>query len=100
MTEATKEPFLEFHIIFNEAAELGKIDTHHAIYTSMLATICTYAVAKRNWTHVDAMMFGTRVGQYNPVHEAHPRMDFARALYDLAIGIDDMVQARLTLFGF
>ena len=100
MTEATKEPFLEFHIIFNEAAELGKIDTHLAIYMSMLATICTYAVTKRNWTHVDAMMFGTRVGQYNPVHEAHPRMDFARALYDLAIGIDEMVQARLTLFGF
>ena len=100
MTEATKEPFLEFHILFNEAADLGKIDTHHAIYTSMLATICTYAVAKRNWTHVDAMMFGTRVGQYNQVYEAHPRIDFAQALYDVAIGIDDMVQTRLTLFGF
>ena len=100
MTEATKEPFFEFHRIFNEAADLGKIDTHLAIYMSMLATICTYAVQKRNWTHVDAMMFGTHIGQYNPVHEAHPRMDFARALYDVAIGIDDMVQARLTLFGF
>ena len=100
MTEATKEPFLEFHIIFNEAAELGKIDTHRAIYMSMLATICTYAVAKRNWTHVDAMMFGTRIGQYNQSHEELPRTDFARALYDVAIGIDDMVQARLTLFGF
>ncbi len=100
MTDATKEPFLEFHIIFNEAAELGKIDTHRAIYMSMLATICTYAVAKRNWTHVDTMMFGTRIGQYNPSHEAQPRMDFAQALYDVAIGIDNMVQTRLTLFGF
>ena len=100
MTEATKEPFLEFHRIFNEAADLGKIDTHHAIYKSMLAIICTYAVAKRNWTHVDTMMFGTRIGQYNPSHEELPRTDFARALYDVAIGIDDMVQARLTLFGF
>lgn len=100
MTEATKEPFLEFHILFNEAADLGKIDTHHAIYMSMLATICTYAVAKRNWTHVDTMMFGTRIGQYNQSHEACPRIDFAQALYDIAIGIDDMVQARLTVFGF
>lgn len=100
MTEATKEPFLEFHRIFNESADLGKIDTHHAIYMSMIAAICTYAVAKRDWTHVDTMMFGTCIGQYNPLHEALPRMDFAQALYDVAIGIDDMVQARLTVFGF
>ena len=100
MNEATNEPFLEFHRIFNEAADLGKIDTHRAIYMAMIATICTYAVAKRNWTHVDAMMFSTRIGQYNPSHEELPRTDFARALYDVAIVIDDMVQARLTLFGF
>ena len=100
MTEATKEPFLEFHRLFNEAADLGKIDTHHAIYMSMIATICTYAVTKRNWTYVDTMMFGTQIGQYSQSHEAHPRMDFARALYDVAIVIDNMVQSRLTLFGF
>ena len=100
MTEATNEPFFEFHRIFNEAADLGKIDTHRAIYMSMIATICTYAVAKRNWTHVDAMMFGAHIGQYNQSHEELQRTDFARALYDVAIGIDDMVQARLTLFGF
>lgn len=100
MTELAKEPFFEFHRLFNEAADMGKIDTHHAIYMSMIATICTYAVTKRNWTPVDTMIFGTQIGQYNPSYEEQPRMTFARALYDVALGVDNIVQSRLAAFGF